>query len=217
MSYHNAIIVTEEPHRIAWFIEHTKLPLYTHTPPNASHVFEYLDGTMTLVTPHAKLVLNDSLPQDVHQHPLYKLVKKYAKPGGILVDATGGLGKDSLITLYASPNILITYERLPILAWALYYLSYKHRDRWIIKNADAMEHHDRANLWLIDPMFPPHPKTAQSQKRLQIIQSLVPPDDDFSSLVEHALSKADHVFLKQPQMKQPYGLWAKVSRDNAGS
>ena len=208
----NPIIVTEQPEKIQWFIETTQLPHYAKIPPYAQHIFYFQDAVMSLITPSYTLPLQDTLPQDVWRHPLYTLIKRYDKAGSTLIDATGGLGQDSLIALYATPNPLITYERCPILALALIWLAYKHKEQWTIRATDALHCTEPSNIWLIDPMFPPHPKTAHSQKRLQIIQSFVTPDQDYIPLVHHALSQSQHVFLKQPQpsKKNSYGLWTKV-------
>lgn len=209
-------LVTTDTAPIAWLAERFNLHI-TQTPPKNTSFFLYQNGYLYLKSSHHKiqLSLTELLPKDIHKHALYKLIQQYASKGSNIIDCTGGLGKDSLIALYASQNQVITFERNHILAIALCWLQQIcPSSSWDVRHEDATSYHDRGGLWLIDPMFPDHPKMAKAQKRMQIIQNLVPYSDDTHTLIAHAKKLADRLFIKKPMWEQGnahLGLWSEVT------
>lgn len=211
-------IITREPEAIEWFIQQGNL-IPTETTPDVTTYFQYAHRQMHLHTAGNKIHLSSAelLPKDIRNHALYKLIQKRDRKNSCIVDCTGGLGRDSLIALYASENPVITFERNPCLALALLWLQRERPyGRWTIHSEDATHHHTKGGIWLIDPMFPAHPKMAKSQKRMQIIQNLVPADEDATGLITHAQSLAEHVFIKKPAWQKAsshLGLWSEVLLD----
>lgn len=210
------IIVTSEAQTIEWFIQLAQATILTEEGDHPTF-FHYQNGQMHLHTHQQRihLSLSNLLPKDIKKHVLYKLIRQYDQPGSCIVDCTGGLGRDSLIALFASNNHIITYERNPILALALKWLQHKCTSlNWDIHHDDAKRSHHHGGIWLIDPMFPKHPKMAKSQNRMQIIQHLVPYSQDDQELIEHATTYAGTLLLKKPPWQSPHthsGLWSVSS------
>lgn len=155
-------------------------------------------------------------PRDPVDHVLVRYLSKYRDFP--VIDTTGGLGRDSLLALYAGNNVL-TYERDPWLFFALYWLRGLvplRGNHWEIRYADACEHRESGGIWLVDPMFPKDDKRAQVQKYMQIVRAFAGESDaeDRSFLMRHARSHADIILHKAPRSKKDrkMGLWFELRR-----
>ena len=147
-------------------------------------------------------------------HPLLKIVKKLFQQEDHLTihDATCGLGRDSLlIALYIhahAPNgRLISYEQNPLCA-ALAAWQSQAFPRWQVIHAPFQQCESATHV-LIDPMFPPHPKTALPNKYSQMLQQLTAHDhlSDGPCLIAHGKSIGAHwLCVKQPPWEKKV-LW----------
>lgn len=207
-------ILTTHSQQLRTFIDaHQLIPCLT--PPDEPVFFAYDGRDLFLCAHYQRYCLNSDalIPKRITAHPLHKIIKKnqHIHP---IIDTTGGLGKDSLIALLSTPHTVITYERHPILFCALSWIHQQCREnRWIIRHQDARTHVDPGGLWLVDPMFPAHPKTAKSSAHMQIVQHLVPhtPDEE-PELFAHIKKHATQAWVKQPAHKAMglWGLWSPL-------
>ena len=132
--------------------------------------------------------------------------------GGLTaVDATAGLGEDSLLLAAAGFDIVL-YERNPVIAALL-------RDaleraagvaelagavsRMRLVEADSMQTLPRLDfvpdVVILDPMFPAKQKSAHVKKKLQILQRLEEPCDDEGALLDAAIAaKPRKIVVKRP-------------------
>ena len=157
-----------------------------------------------------------------------ELIVRAAKPGayegkegpGIAIDATAGLGEDSLL-LAASGFRVIMYERDPVIAELL-------RDGMrraeedssagvelseAIKRMELIEGDSVSALGtldympdviLLDPMFPIRQKSSLVKKKLQMIQALERPCENEDELLNAAIQASPHrIIIKRP-VKGPY-------------
>ena len=139
------------------------------------------------------------------KHPVIKLLKSVANKNTHIVDATGGIGRDSLlIALFLNqfyPQAkLSTFERNPMMASLIKWQTQHIQLSWKVYQEDFMQCQS-ADIVVIDPMFPPHPKTAKPQKYTQIIQMLTVEDvgSTEEDLIAHAKAiKAKHIICKSP-------------------
>lgn len=204
-------IKTDNPGHIEWFIDQAKLKVVKDNP-NIDNYFEHIGSELFLHSKNNKILLskNNLTPKDIHNHALYKIIKKTKHTH--IIDCTGGLGRDSLICLYASDKKITTYEKNLLLAASLLWLRGKENSKWEIIACDVLNEKNHGGIWLIDPMFPKHPKTAKSQHRMQIIQQLVPEEQNPSIIIQHAKKYAQHILLKQPQWlnKNQDGSWTFI-------
>lgn len=129
----------------------------------------------------------------------------------LIVDATAGLGEDSLL-LAATGHFVTLYERNPVMAVLL--MSAIAQARAIPDLADAAAHmkaffadsvaalqnlDNTPDVVVLDPMFPERHKSAAVKKKLQIIQRIESPCEDEGTLLEAAFAaRPRKVVVKRP-------------------
>lgn len=135
-----------------------------------------------------------------------------AHPRPRVLDATAGLGRDSVIAAALGCEV-IACERSPVVALLL-------RDglaraaagglgevvgRIEVRVADArvvmraMAEGERPDVVIVDPMFPERPKAAKAKKELQTLQQLLDPKAEEASLLDAAIDCARRrVVVKRP-------------------
>lgn len=149
-------------------------------------------------------------PQNLSQELLIKAI------GGMqnvrVLDATAGLGRDSLLLAQAVQE-LVCLERHPeifqLLSDALTRLK---QDAPMMPIAGKMSLHEQCAIQYLqsyqgppfdiiycDPMFPPKRKSALNKKESQILQTIVGADPDSDDLIKLALQHAQsRVVVKRP-------------------
>ncbi len=133
-----------------------------------------------------------------------------------IVDATAGLGEDSLILAAAGFNVRL-YEYDPVIGLLLEDALLRAKDvpelcdavgrmTLCLENSIAAlpllsEHPD---VVLLDPMFPERRKSAAVKKKFQLIHHLEKPCEDEEALLQAAiLAKPKKIIIKRP-VKGPY-------------
>lgn len=132
------------------------------------------------------------------------------RPGLSVLDATAGLGRDSLLMASYGAEVTLC-ERHPIVAALLKDgLARAQDDSEVGEMASRMRLLEGAwpsvtsegktfDLIYLDPMFPESKKSAQVKKAMQIFHDLVGADDDSDGLLAAALDQARHrVVVKRP-------------------
>ena len=132
------------------------------------------------------------------------------------IDATAGLGEDSLLLAAAGFHVSL-YERNPVihallsdtlqraaqipeLAEIVGRMELHHED-----SIEAMKHIDRSpDVILLDPMFPERQKSALVKKKLQMIQKLEIPCADEKDLMRTAMEAAPKKLIIKRPPKGPY-------------
>ena len=145
------------------------------------------------------------------------------------VDATAGLGEDSLLLAAAGFQVIL-YERNPVVyellrdtldrASAIPELA-EITARMDVRNGDSIEAMARLeftpDVILLDPMFPERQKSALVKKKLQLLQQLEKPCDDEAGLLRSAMeAKPQKILIKRP-VKGPYLAGIRPSYSVAGS
>ena len=142
------------------------------------------------------------------------------------IDATAGLGEDSLLLAAAGFQVTL-FERNPVIAQLLADALERAKEipelapivaRMTLRNEDSIEalnalalSLDRSepdvvspDVILLDPMFPERQKSALVKKKLQMIQKLEMPCDDEKALVRAAMTtRPKKLIIKRP----PKGPW----------
>lgn len=129
----------------------------------------------------------------------------------LIVDATAGLGEDSLLLAAAGHSVTL-YERNPVMAVLL--MSALAQARAIpdlteaaarmkalfADSVAALQSLDEAlDVVVLDPMFPERQKSAAVKKKLQIIQRIESPCEDEQALLEAAFAaRPRKVVVKRP-------------------
>ncbi len=165
--------------------------------------------------------------------PLLKALalKKNENEGPVnLIDATCGMGKDSLFFIKQGIKTL-AYERSPYLAPLLWDAKRRAsddpelgpilKDKFFFSFSNAMEHKEvikkewlslnphtngfkKPDIIFLDPMFPPKRKKALPKKEMVIFSELVGPDNDQETLLTWALDlKPKRVIVKRPIWAEP--------------
>ncbi len=172
---------------------------------------DFLDGRMGVRIRDAALGSGDS------EARLATALGLKAHPDALVVDATAGLGRDSILSAALGCHV-IACERSPIVALLL-------RDALVradngglrelasrvdVRQGDAREIlatlDERPDVVLVDPMFPERGKAAKAQKEMQLLQRLLGPDDDTEALLDASLEHATRrVIVKRPPHAPPIG------------
>lgn len=172
------------------------------------------------------------LPRLRHDRVGRELLVRAARIKGLahptVIDATAGLGEDSLLLAAAGFEVTLC-ERDPVIAALLAdtlaraaqdervagYAAYMH-----LVPGDAIEMLGRLDeapdVVFLDPMFPEKRKRAATNKKLQLFQQLESPCVDEEALMAAALAaRPRKVVVKRP-LKGPYLAGVKPSSSLAG-
>ena len=157
-------------------------------------------------------------PNKVHQELLVKAAKIKGTPTEelLVVDATAGLGEDSLL-LAAAGFRVVMFERDEIIAALLEdALTRAAEDPRLsalvehmeLRKEDSIAALSSGNLApdvvLLDPMFPARTKSASVKKKFQLIHGLEAPCADEEELLDAAISAGPRkIVIKRPP-KGPY-------------
>ncbi len=168
----------------------------------------------------------------VRSERLIKAMGSKTPLGTEILDATGGLGRDSFLLAAAGFQVQVV-ERNPILAALLVDGLHRAVDREETKaicsriqciQEDALDYLTRdgsaPEIIYLDPMFPKTKSRAKVKKELQIIQQVVGEDHDIADLFTLALQAASkRVVVKRPksgpwlnQLPPAYSLLGKAVR-----
>ena len=148
----------------------------------------------------------------VREERLIRAMGKKTPKTARIIDATGGLGRDSFL-LAAAGFTVRTFERNPVLAALLAdglsrasktaaIREICRRIRFTPGNAiDFLTPGDTvAEIIYLDPMFPRTTSSAKVKKELQMIQHVTGEDQDIDELFARALQIAgERVVVKRPQ------------------
>lgn len=134
----------------------------------------------------------------------------------MLMDATAGLGQDSLL-LAASGFDVQLYERNPVIAALLAdAVQRAQHDPELADAASRMHVHEEDSLEALtsmdsapdvvylDPMFPERTKSAAVKKKFQLLQRLESPCDDAEEILEAAIALRPRKIIVKRPLKGPY-------------
>ena len=134
----------------------------------------------------------------------------------LAVDATAGLGDDSLLLAAAGFRVVL-FERNPVIAALLRdaieraarhpdFADIAARMQLIEGNSiEALPHLDiQPDVVLLDPMFPAKHGNARAKKKLQLIQRLEQPCEDESALLEAAFAARPRKIVVKRPLKGPF-------------
>lgn len=177
------------------------------------------DGAMTLHGDYVKMY-DRIKPGKLQKELLVKAAKiKNTDHPLTAIDATAGLGQDSLLLAAAGFSVTL-YEKDPIIAALLKdSIQRVKNDRWLgpITNRMTVVEEDSIealnsfsdtsfspDVILLDPMFPERKKSASVKKKFQVIHQLEKPCENEEELIQAALSVHPRkVIIKRPA-KGPY-------------
>ncbi len=174
----------------------------------------FLRGDLTRLLPRLR-------PDNLNRELLVRAAKpkKHTKDSLFAIDATAGLGEDSLLLARAGFTVTL-YERDPVIA-ALLSDSLRRAAtvpelsdivrRMILCEKDSIEalsqqneSPDAPDVVLLDPMFPARQKNALVKKKFQLLHFLEQPCADEEELLQAALSAhPGRIVIKRP-VKGPY-------------
>lgn len=183
------------------------------------------DGTLTLLPS-----FEDSLPRlrqaNIQQEFLVKAAKIKGADHPAVLDATAGLGQDSLL-LAASGFRAELYEKNPVIAILLndamiraagqsgkYPALAEAVQRMNLHFEDSIDAMNRIaglppsyripDVILLDPMFPERRKSALVRKKFQLLHSLEEPCSDEDALLNAALRVKPHKIVIKRPLKGPF-------------
>lgn len=143
---------------------------------------------------------------------LIKAIGGVAEPVRRIVDATAGLGTDSVL-MAAAGHELTMIEQSPVLAALLEQaLTLDAVANLTLRSGDALQRlpelagENPPHIVYLDPMFPSHGKSSLARKQLQALKELLPTvsEQAEAQLLETALQVASHrVVVKRPMRAQP--------------
>ncbi|MGN0635847.1 MAG: class I SAM-dependent methyltransferase [Acutalibacteraceae bacterium] len=149
-------------------------------------------------------------------HEMLARLSKTDVPHPTAVDATAGMGEDSLLLAACGYEVTL-YEQNPVIAALLQdalHRAKSHPDlRPIVERMHPVE--GDSTLWMpkmsdaptlvyLDPMFPARQKSGLIHKKLQLIQKLEQPCAEESALLEAALAAhAQKIIIKRPLKGAP--------------
>ncbi len=186
------------------------------------------DGTLTVCGDFTRM-LGRLRPANLNRELLVKAARiKHAEGPLVAVDATAGLGDDSLLLAGAGFDVTM-FERNPVIAALLRDALERAAhlpeladiaDRMKLVEGDSATKlaklESRPDVVLLDPMFPAKRKDSAVKKKLQLLQRLEMPCDDEGALLDAArASGARKVVVKRPA-KGPYLAKAKPSYSLSG-
>jgi 16S rRNA (guanine1516-N2)-methyltransferase len=167
-------------------------------------------------------------PSAVRNELLVKAARVKGIHSPVVVDATAGLGEDSLL-LAAAGCVVTLYERdaviAALLADALERATHtnelrKAAGRMKLVKGDAVaglrQMASSPDVVYLDPMFPGRRKSAAVKKKLQLMQRLERPCDNEQELMEAAFSAGPRKVVVKRPAKGPFLADAKPSYTLAG-
>lgn len=174
------------------------------------------DGTMRVQGDFARL-LPRLKPGSIQRELLVKACKVKGLEGTPLaVDATAGLGDDSLLLAAAGFKVLL-FERNPVIAALLAdALQRASADpklapiaaRMQLEEGDSQEALPhlpvQPDVVVLDPMFPAKHGDARAKKKLQLLQALEQPCEAEEALLEAAFSTRPHKVVVKRPLKGPF-------------
>ena len=150
----------------------------------------------------------------------------------VIIDATAGMGEDSMILAAAGFEVYL-FEYDPVIAALLKDALDRAMEIPELKEAAGRMHFTEGNsidnmskleiapdVVLLDPMFPARQKSALVKRKFQLLQKLEKPCSDENELLEAALNvKPGRIVIKRPRkgpflggMKPSYSLTGKAIR-----
>lgn len=150
----------------------------------------------------------------------------------VIIDATAGMGEDSMILAAAGFEVYL-FEYDPVIAALLKDALDRAMEIPELKEAAGRMHFTEGNsidnmskleiapdVVLLDPMFPARQKSALVKRKFQLLQKLEKPCSDENALLEAALNvKPGRIVIKRPLkgpflggMKPSYSLTGKAIR-----
>lgn len=156
------------------------------------------------------------LPGKINRELLVRACKIKGVAAPRLVDATAGLGQDSLL-LAAAGFTVILFECNPVIALLLVDAVERARldselaevaSRMHVMEGDSVAalraFDESVDVIYLDPMFPGRMKSAAVKKKFQLLHKLEAPCDDEAALLDAALAaRPRKVVIKRP-LKGPY-------------
>ena len=183
------------------------------------------DGSMTIwgdFTRQAQRLRQGALQRErlrqgaLQREMLVKAARVKGVDSPIAVDATAGLGDDSLLLAAAGFHVVL-FERNPVIAALLrdaIKRAAKHPDFADIaarmqlvegNSIEALPHLDiQPDVVLLDPMFPTKHGDARAKKKLQLIQRLEQPCEDEAALLEAAFAAHPRKIVVKRPLKGPF-------------
>ena len=149
-------------------------------------------------------------------HEMLSRVAKMDEKNAKAIDATAGMGEDSLLLAALGYDVTL-FEQNPVIAVLLKDAIRRAKKNPVLKDIVSRMHViqgdsvnlmpeivDKINLIYLDPMFPKRQKTGLINKKLQLIQKLEPPCSTQEELFNAAVSiKPDKIVVKRP-LKSPF-------------
>ena len=145
------------------------------------------------------------------QHEMLVHAAKTDKPHPVAIDATAGMGEDSIL-LAASGYEVTMYEQNPVIAALLKDALRRAKKNSVLREAVERMHLIEGNsiellpefarqpdLIYLDPMFPARQKSGLINKKLQLIQKLEHPCVEEEALLNAAFAKnPQKIIVKRP-------------------
>ncbi|WP_242840144.1 class I SAM-dependent methyltransferase [Oribacterium sp. FC2011] len=174
------------------------------------------DGTLSLrgdFTANASRLKKSNLEREL----LVKCAKlKDLDHTPVIIDATAGMGEDSLLLAASGFNVIL-YEYDPVIASLLEdTLRRAAQDPLLNEIVSRMELHIESSIEamknlehspdvvLLDPMFPARTKSALVKKKFQLLQQLERPCSDENELFNAALQAKPHKIIIKRPLKGPF-------------
>ena len=168
------------------------------------------DGTLSLQADFTHM-LPRLKPQNLGGEMLVKAAKMKDIPCPTLIDATAGLGEDSLLLAAAGFHVQL-YEYDPVIAALLRDALRRAAEvpelseivgRMELHEADSIAAlpmlRDAPDVVLLDPMFPERQKSALIKKKFQLLQQLEAPCTDEEALLSAAIAAHPRkIVIKRP-------------------
>lgn len=194
-------------------------------------IIEQLGGQLFLAEENGCLMLTDGKlqlkgdfmglmprlkPSNLQREFLVKASRVKGSDHPVLIDATAGMGEDSMILAAAGFEVYL-FEYDHVIAALLRDALRRAADIPELKEAVSRMHFTEGNsielmkkleiepdVVLLDPMFPARQKSALVKRKFQLLQQLEKPCTDEKELMEAALDmKPGKVVIKRP-LKGPY-------------
>lgn len=178
-------------------------------------------GDFTKMLPRLK-------PNNLNGEMLVKAARTKGVSCPVAVDATAGMGEDSLLLAAAGFRVKL-FERDPVIAALLADTLERAAKapeladivgRMELACADSLEELPRLNfvpdVVVLDPMFPERTKSASVKKKFQLIHQLERPCDTEKELLAAALSSGAHKIVIKRPLKGAYLAGRKPSYSLSG-